>query len=154
MVNGEPITNYDIEQRGKLITLSSHKPADRQQVIEELIDEKVKIREGKKFGIDPSVADVDQSYAAMGTRMRITADQLTKSLESQGIRPDTLKSRVRADMVWTNLVRGRYKESLQVSEKDVNAGRAGKRWRRKARRPELRVQDAADRADRPAGVRI
>jgi peptidyl-prolyl cis-trans isomerase SurA len=28
---------------------------------------------------------------------------------------------VRADMVWTNLVRGRYKESLQVSEKDVAA---------------------------------
>ena len=121
MVNGEPITNYDIEQRGKLITLSSHKPADRQQVIDELIDEKVKIREGKKFGIDPSVADVDQSYGTMATRMRITAEQLTKSLEGQGIRPDTLKSRVRADMVWTNLVRGRYKESLQVSEKDVAA---------------------------------
>jgi peptidyl-prolyl cis-trans isomerase SurA len=121
MVNGEPITNYDIEQRGKLISLSTHKPADRQQVIDELIDEKVKIREGKKFGIDPSVADVDQSYGSMASRMRITADQLTKSLESQGIRPDTLKSRVKADMVWTNLVRGRYKESLQVSEKDVAA---------------------------------
>jgi peptidyl-prolyl cis-trans isomerase SurA len=121
MVNGEPITNYDIEQRGKLNSLTTHKPADRQQVIDELIDEKVKIREGKKFGIDPSVADVEQSYAAMGTRMRITAEQLTKSLESQGIRPDTLKSRVKADMVWSNLVRGRYKESLQVGEKDVAA---------------------------------
>jgi len=120
MVNGEPITNYDIEQRGKLITLTTHKPADRQQVIDELIDEKVKIREGKKFSIDPSAADVDQSYGSMAARMRITGEQLTKSLESQGIRADTLKSRVRADMVWTNLVRGRYKESLQVSEKDVN----------------------------------
>ena len=119
MVNGEPITNFDIEQRGKLITLSTHKPTDRQQVIDELIDEKVKIREGKKFGIDPSVADVDQTYAAMSGRMRITAEQLTKSLESQGIRPDTLKTRMKADMVWSNLVRGRYKESLQISEKDV-----------------------------------
>ena len=122
MVNGEPITNFDIEQRGKLVTLTTHKPADRQQVIDELIDEKVKIREGKKFGIDPSSADVDQSYGAMATRMRITTDQLTKSLESQGIRPDTLKSRVKADMVWSNLVRGRFKESLQVSEKEVAAG--------------------------------
>ncbi len=121
MVNGDPITNYDIEQRGKLISLSTHKPAERQPVIDELIDEKVKIREGKKFGIDPSVADVDQSYASMGTRMRITTEQLTKSLESQGIRPDTLKSRLKAEMVWSNLVRGRYKESLQVSEKDVAA---------------------------------
>jgi len=121
MVNGEPITNFDIEQRSKLLILSTKKAPDRQQVINELIDEKVKIREGKKFGIDPSAADVDQSYAAMSSRMHITADQLTKSLESQGIRPDTLKARVRADMVWSNLVRGRYKESLQVSEKDVAA---------------------------------
>jgi peptidyl-prolyl cis-trans isomerase SurA len=120
MVNGEPITNYDIEQRSKLITLSTHKPTERKQVIDELIDEKVKIREGKKFGIEPSSADIDQTYAAMSARMRISADQLTKSLESQGIRPDTLKSRMKADMVWTNLVRGRYKESLQVSEKDVD----------------------------------
>jgi peptidyl-prolyl cis-trans isomerase SurA len=53
--------------------------------------------------------------------MRITPEQLTKSLESQGIRPDTLKSRMKAEMVWTSLVRGRYKESLQVGEKDVAA---------------------------------
>src|SRR5437016_10662230 len=55
----------------------------------------------------------------MCTRMRITPEQLTKSLESQGIRSDTLKARIKADMVWTSLVRGRYKESLQVGEKDV-----------------------------------
>src|SRR4030081_4033291 len=121
MVNGEPITNYDIEQRSKLNFLTTHKPADRQQVINELIDEKVKIREGKKFGVDPSVSDIDQSYAAMSSRMRITPEQLTKSLESQGIRPDTLKARMKAEMVWTSLIRGRYKESLQVGEKEVAA---------------------------------
>ena len=71
MVNGEPITNFDIEQRGKLITLSTHKPADRKQVIDELIDEHVKIREGRKFGIEPSVSDIDQTYSAMSARMRI-----------------------------------------------------------------------------------
>src|ERR1700709_1120380 len=121
MVNGEPITNYDIEQRMKLNTLTTHKPSVRQDVISELIDEKVKIKEGKKFGVDPTSTDIDQSYAAMSSRMRITPDQLTKSLESQGIRPDTLKARMKAEMVWTSLVRGRYKESLQVGEKDVNA---------------------------------
>jgi peptidyl-prolyl cis-trans isomerase SurA len=119
MVSGEPITNFDIEQRSKLLMLSTHKQPDRQDVINELIDEKVKIREGKKFSIEPSAADVDQSYSAMAGRMRIAPETLTKSLESQGIRPDTLKARIRADMVWSNLVRGRYKESLQIGEKDV-----------------------------------
>jgi peptidyl-prolyl cis-trans isomerase SurA len=125
MVNGEPITNYDIEQRSKLNFLTTHKPADRKQVINELIDEKVKIKEAKKFGIDPTSSDIDQSYASMSSRMRITPDQLTKSLESQGIRPDTLKARIKAEMVWTSLVRGRYKESLQVGEKDVAAAVQG-----------------------------
>ncbi len=121
MVNGEPITNYDIEQRSKLDFLSTHKQPTRQEVIDELIDEKVKIKEGKKFGVEPSASDVDQSFGSMSSRMRITPDQLAKSLESQGIRADTLKARLKADMVWTSLVRGRFKESLVVGEKDVAA---------------------------------
>jgi peptidyl-prolyl cis-trans isomerase SurA len=121
MVNGDPITSYDIEQRSKLNVLSTHKPADRQQVINDLIDEKLKIKEAKKFGVDPTSTDIDQAYASMSSRMRITPEQLTKSLESQGIRPDTLKARIKADMVWTSLVRGRFKESLQVGEKEVVA---------------------------------
>jgi peptidyl-prolyl cis-trans isomerase SurA len=120
MVNGEPITNFDIEQRTKLDFLSTHKQPTRQEVIEELIDQKVKIKEAKQFGVDPSSSDIDASFAEMSTRMRITPDQLSKSLESQGIRPDTLKQRIKADMVWAGLVRGRYKESLQVGEREVN----------------------------------
>jgi len=121
MVNGEPITDYDIEQRSKLNFLTTHQQASRQDIISELIDEKVKIREAKKFGVDPSSSDIDQSFASMGSRMRLTADQLAKTLENQGIRPETLRSRIKADMVWGSLVRGRYKERLQVGEKDVAA---------------------------------
>jgi peptidyl-prolyl cis-trans isomerase SurA len=120
MVNGEPITDYDIEQRSKLDFLTTHKAADRKEVINELIDEKVKLKEGKKFGVDPGSTDIDESYAGMSQRMHITADQLTATLEKQGIRAETLKARIKADMVWTSLVRGRYKEKLQVGEKDVN----------------------------------
>ena len=121
MVNGEPITNYDIEQRGKLNFLTTRKPQPRQETINELIDEKVKVKEGKKFGVEPTSTDVDQSYAQMGSRMRMSADQLSKTLEGQGIRPDTLKARLKAEIVWTSLVRGRFKGSLQVGEKDVAA---------------------------------
>src|SRR5581483_3722475 len=121
MVNGEPITDYDIEQRSKLNFLTTHKTPDRKDVINELIDEKVKIKEGKKFGVDPGVSDIDGAYAGMSQRMHLTPDQLTASLEKQGIRADTLKSRIKADIVWGSLVRGRYKERLQVGEKDVAA---------------------------------
>jgi peptidyl-prolyl cis-trans isomerase SurA len=121
MVNGEPITNYDVEQRTKLNFLTTRKQMARQEVIDELINEKVKIKEAKRFGVDPSASDIDQAFAGMGSRMRLSVDQLAKTLESQGVRPETLKARLKADMVWTSLVRGRYKESLQVGEKDVAA---------------------------------
>jgi peptidyl-prolyl cis-trans isomerase SurA len=121
MVNGEPITDFDIEQRSKLNFLTTHKQPGRQEVINELIDEKVKIKEGKKFSVEPTSSDVDQSYSTMASRMRLNSDQLTKMLESKGIRAETLKSRIKAEMVWSSLVRGRYKERLQVGEKDVAA---------------------------------
>jgi peptidyl-prolyl cis-trans isomerase SurA len=124
MVNGEPITNYDIEQRSKLDFLSTHKKLTRKEVIDELIDQKVKIKEAKQFGVDPSGSDVDAAFAQMSARMRMTPDQLSKTLEKQGIRPETLKERIKSEMVWTSLVRGRYKESLQVGEKDVAAAAA------------------------------
>jgi peptidyl-prolyl cis-trans isomerase SurA len=119
MVNGDPITDFDIEQRTKLDFLSTHKKSSREEVINELIDDKVKIKEAKKYGVDPSGSDIDQAYGEMGSRMHITPDQLTKSLESQGIRAETLKARLKSDLVWGSLVRGRFKESLQVGEKDV-----------------------------------
>lgn len=121
MVNGEPITSYDIDQRSKLTQLSTRKTPSRQEVIEDLINEKVKIKEGKKFGIDPSASDIDSSFANMGSRMRMSPEQLTQTLANSGIRPDTLKHRMRAEMVWTSLVRGRFKDSLLVGEKDVQA---------------------------------
>ena len=119
MVNGDPITDFDIEQRSKLDQLTTQKTPSRQDVINELIDDKVKIKEGKKYGVDPGVSDINQSYEGMAQRMRITPDQLTKSLEVKGVRPETLKSRMKAEMVWTSLVRGRFKEKLMVGEKDV-----------------------------------
>ena len=120
MVNGEPITTFDIAQRSRLIQISTHKTPSRQQVIDELIDEKVKVKEAKKYGVNPSASDIDQAYANMGARMRMSPDQLTKSLASQGVRPDTIKARLRTDLVWGSLVRGRFKDSLLVNDRDVN----------------------------------
>ena len=125
MVGGEPITGLDIEQRTKLNFLTTRKQMPRQEILDELINEKVKIKEAKRFGVDPSASDIDQAYTGMSQRMRLSPEQLTKSLESQGVRPETLKSRLKAEMVWSSLVRGRFKESLQVGEKDVNDAAQG-----------------------------
>jgi len=121
IVNGEPITALDIEQRSKLIQMSSqaHKAPARQEVIDQLIDEKLKVKEAKKFGLEISDSEVDGAFGTMASRMRMTPDQLTQQLTRGGLTPGTLKSRIRADMVWPQLVRGRYQASLQIGEKDL-----------------------------------
>jgi peptidyl-prolyl cis-trans isomerase SurA len=121
IVNGDPITALDIEQRSKLMQASTHKAPPRQEVLEELINEKLKIREAKRFGLEVSDTEVDQSFASMANRMRLTPDQLVQVLGKSGIHPSTLKSRIRADITWQQLVRGRYQSTLQVGDKDLLA---------------------------------
>src|SRR5512138_3688618 len=85
MVGGEPITGLDIEQRTKLNFLTTRKQMPKQEVLDELINDKVKLKEAKRFGVDPSASDVDQAFAGMSQRMRLSPEQLAKSLESQGV---------------------------------------------------------------------
>ena len=119
IVNGDPITEFDIDQRTRFLKLSSPKPATRSQVLNELIDEKLKVREGKRWGLEISDSDIDSAYAGMGERMHKNAAELTQDLQKAGVEPTTLKSRIRADIVWQQLVRGRFSASLQASDKDV-----------------------------------
>jgi peptidyl-prolyl cis-trans isomerase SurA len=119
MVNGEAITNSDIDQRIKLTTLTTRKTPSRQEALDDLINDKVKIKEGKKYGLDMSSTDIDGAFGNMASRMRMNSDQLVKTLEGHGIRPDTLKLRIKADMTWSNLVRGRFQSSFLVPEKDL-----------------------------------
>ncbi|HEY7245483.1 MAG TPA: SurA N-terminal domain-containing protein [Xanthobacteraceae bacterium] len=119
VVNGEPITALDIEQRSKLDQLYLHKTPPRQEVLEELITETLKIKEGKKLGFEVPNSEVDGAYGTMASRMRLTADGLTQLLAKSGIAPATLKQRIKADITWPQLVRGRYQSSLQVGEKEI-----------------------------------
>jgi peptidyl-prolyl cis-trans isomerase SurA len=119
IVNGDPITALDIEQRAKLTQLSTQKAPTRQEVLDELIDEKLKVREAKKFGLEISSSEVDTAFASMARRMRVTPEQLTEQLAKSGIHVATLKARIKSDLTWPQLVRGRYQSSLQIGDKDI-----------------------------------
>lgn len=121
LVNGEPITAFDVDQRIKFTQLTTQKAPNRQQVIEELIDEKLKIREGKRWSVEISTADIDSAYANMAGRMRRNAEQLTQELAKQGIGDKTIKERIKAEITWNQLVRGRFSPSLQFNEKEIDA---------------------------------
>jgi peptidyl-prolyl cis-trans isomerase SurA len=125
IVNGAPITTYDIEQRTKFNTLSTHKTPGRQEVIEELIDEKLKVQAGERYKLEVGPSDVDNAYTNMARRMRLTPEQLTGALNHAGVDAQTLKARIKADIAWQQIVRGKFSSSLQLRDKDVLAKLAG-----------------------------
>ncbi|HEY2134631.1 MAG TPA: SurA N-terminal domain-containing protein [Xanthobacteraceae bacterium] len=120
LVNGSPITTYDIEQRIKFTILANHKTPTRQEVIEELIDEKLKVQVGQRYKLEVTDEEVDNAYASMGQKMHLTAQQLTQTLAQNGVDAITLKSRIRSDIAWQQIVRGKFQSSLQVNEKAIH----------------------------------
>jgi peptidyl-prolyl cis-trans isomerase SurA len=121
LVNGMPITQLDIEQRSKLEQLSTRKPPPRQEVLNNLIDETLEVREAKRFEIDVPDAEIQRSYSHIAEGMNIDAQKLTEMLNHAGASEATLKARLRAQMAWSALVRGRYKTSLEIADTDVEA---------------------------------
>ncbi len=120
-VNGQPITALDIEHRAKFLQMSGKKAPTRKEVMDSLIDEILEIAEAKRYGLDVPDSQVDESYSTVATRMGMDAQKLTQVLTAGGASDDTLKRRLRAQVAWTNLVRGRFKASLEIRDKDVEA---------------------------------
>jgi len=120
IANGSPITAYDIEQRTKLITTSTHKTPTRQEVLQDLIDDRLKITKAKSYGFEVPETEVDQAFANMAKNQQLTPQQFTQVIERAGISPTTIKARVRAELTWSQLVRGRYSASLEIGESEIS----------------------------------
>lgn len=119
-VTGEPITAYDIEQRMKLSQLGgAGKGKSRQEIVDELIDDKLKILAGKRFSLDISQAEVDTAFGNVARNIGMTSDQFGELLKKSGIHPNAMKARLKADLTWGQIVRGRFGQALQVGEKDI-----------------------------------
>lgn len=118
-VNGSPITSYDIEQRSKFMQLSTHKTPTRQEVLDSLIDESIKIQEAQRYSMDAPAADLDRGLAAMSSRAGMSLEQFTQALAGKGVGIQTIRSRMRAEIAWNQLVRARFPATLSIEEKEV-----------------------------------
>jgi len=68
VVNGEPITTVDIAQRTRLVQLSTQKTPSRQEVLDELIDDKLKIQLSKRYIADVPKREIESAYASIARR--------------------------------------------------------------------------------------
>jgi peptidyl-prolyl cis-trans isomerase SurA len=118
-VNGEPITSLDVDQRIKLVQVSTQKVPSRQEALDELIDEKLKVQIGKRYGLDIPEKDIDSSFNSMAKRAHQTSKQFAEGLSKAGINVAALKRRIKADMTWSSIVRGKFPSVNAVGERDV-----------------------------------
>jgi peptidyl-prolyl cis-trans isomerase SurA len=118
-VNGEPITALDVDQRMKLLEISTHKVPARQEALDELIDEKLKLQIGKRYGLEIPDKDVESSFSTMARRVNQTAKQFSEGLTHAGINVPALKRRIKADITWSSIIRGKFPSVNAVGEKDV-----------------------------------
>jgi peptidyl-prolyl cis-trans isomerase SurA len=121
LVNGDPITVFDIEQRTRLEQMSSRKALAREEVLNMLIDDKLKLFIAKRYSFEVSDKDIDNSFATIAQRMHATPQQFAQRLEASGVKAATLKARLRADISWAQIIRSKYQASLQINDKDVLA---------------------------------
>lgn len=120
IANGSPITELDIRQRSKLMAVSNRKTPTRKEVINELIDDRLKIAKGRVYGMDLDQAQIDAAFENMAKRQNATPDQFAQVLERAGISAAAVKARLKAELTWTQLIRGKFGSSLQVNEGDLN----------------------------------
>jgi peptidyl-prolyl cis-trans isomerase SurA len=119
VANGSPITELDIKQRERLLTTSTHKHVSRQEVINELIDDRLKIDKAKSYGLVVSDAQVNEAFTNMARRQGTSPQQFSQFLNRAGVTPHAVKQRIRAELTWNQLIRGKFGPSLNVTDADV-----------------------------------
>jgi peptidyl-prolyl cis-trans isomerase SurA len=119
-VNGEPITNHDVEQRLRVASMIFREPLTRPAAIQELIDDKVKMNESRRVGMRVTPAHMDEMMSKMASSVRQTPTQYEQNLIKAGIDPEALKARITAQTIWGELLRQRAKAS-NISNAELNA---------------------------------
>ena len=121
-VNESIISNYDIDQRVKLLrALGATGPNPRQAAIDALIDERLKAEAARNFGLaidDATLTRTIESYAA---QRNMSAQSLLARLRGAGVARESFEEFLSVSVMWRTILRARYGDQASPSEIDLNA---------------------------------
>lgn len=126
IVNDTIISTYDLEQRIKLVMVTSGAQGAeaikrlRPQVLRQLVDEALQIQEAIKFNVKISQEDLDKNFKRIAQQNNITVDSIYKMLDENGIARSTLQNQIKADLAWQKLVQQRLSPRVTVSDEEVD----------------------------------
>ncbi|MEO1042338.1 MAG: peptidylprolyl isomerase [Pseudomonadota bacterium] len=127
-VNDKPISTFDVQQRMRLMMVTSGgQPITpeveaqlRVQALQDLVDEELKRQETTEFEVNVSDDDVNQELARIAGTGGTTIEGLVVDLAQQGIAIETLRAKIRTDQAWERLVRGRFNSRVNVTDGEID----------------------------------
>jgi peptidyl-prolyl cis-trans isomerase SurA len=125
-VNGEPITERDVEQRSRIMEAFTRKKPTRREALDELIDQKVKLAQARKLEINITDSTVDRTFAAMARGSGRTTADLEGMFRQSGIDVRAFKSKLKADLGWRDVLQKMAPGSFQVRDADIVAALTAK----------------------------
>jgi peptidyl-prolyl cis-trans isomerase SurA len=102
-VDGQTITELDIQQRTRFHEVGTHKTPTRQEIIDELSNEIEQISLAQRHAIAPSETEVNKRFETSARHMGIDDKKLTDILTDSGAGAATFKQMLRAQIAETNL---------------------------------------------------
>jgi peptidyl-prolyl cis-trans isomerase SurA len=95
-------------------------PQMRKGAQEELIEERLKLQEAKKNGIEIGDEDVRRVFKGLAENNKMTEEQFVQHLKGLGVDATTLKERFRAMIGWREVVRRRFSALVSVTQRDID----------------------------------
>ncbi|WP_430741979.1 peptidylprolyl isomerase [Sphingomonas hankyongi] len=128
IVNGEVITQTDIDQRLALLAIANggQIPSEemerlRQQILRNLIDETLQIQAAKAEKIEIKNADIEKTVARVAGNVKQTPEQLTNYLEANGSSIKSLRRQIEGELAWRRLQQAKIESGVSVGDEEVKA---------------------------------
>lgn len=128
IVNGEIITQTDIDQRVALLQIANEEqiPPDqidqlRQQVLRNLIDETLQIQAARAAEITVTDKDIERTLERVASNVKMTPAQLGDFLKSNRSSLRTLRRQIHGETAWRRLQQQKIESSISVGDDEVKA---------------------------------
>jgi len=95
-------------------------PKLRKEAQEELIDERLKLQEAKRGGIEITDTDVRRMMKSLADRNKMTEEQFAQHLKGMGVDIATMNERTRAQAAWREVVRRKFSAQIAITNRDVD----------------------------------
>ncbi|MDR2978752.1 MAG: SurA N-terminal domain-containing protein [Rickettsiales bacterium] len=123
-VNGEPISNLDIERRVNLINSLFHTQSGKElrlQILRQLIDEIIIINEAQRLNIKLSDEELNDAVVSfLIQNFKIKDDEIDQYIKEHNIDLSILKKQIKCQLLWGKIIETRIVPFINISDKEVN----------------------------------